>query len=249
MKQTTEMGLNRTGILTHRQMSEDMRAASENLPLSVESHDESLSAMKDIRRTYLESAEPIGSVPMPMTAKGAVKSGIQALTGTDPRILIDKLGERLAFERTGVRLYDALILKCQALVPDADLSKLRQIRNEEAQHVDLIRQCMEKLGADSSAQTPGADVAGVASMGILQVITDPRTTIEQSIQAIHAAELIDRDCWDLLIKIVQEAGLDDMVTAFQEAAESEQEHLEFVRQWHESVILKENASSVQPSVQ
>ena len=37
-----------------------------------------------------------------------LKTALNKLVGVSPEVLIDKLGERLAFERTGTRLYDAL---------------------------------------------------------------------------------------------------------------------------------------------
>jgi hypothetical protein len=48
-------------------------------------------------------------VPPPTSMKGMAKSALQALKGEKATVLIDKLAERLAFERTGTRLYETLI--------------------------------------------------------------------------------------------------------------------------------------------
>ncbi|HYF21309.1 MAG TPA: ferritin Dps family protein, partial [Ramlibacter sp.] len=79
-------------------------------------------------------------------------------------MLIDKLGERLAFERTGVRLYEALILKVATATSGlaVDGAQLRRIRDEEEAHFRLVGQCLQEIGADPTAMTPCADVIGVA---------------------------------------------------------------------------------------
>lgn len=249
MKQTTEMGFNRTGLATHPLESGEMTKAAA-LDVSGAAggegqHDEALEGIRSLKKFYLENADPIGTVPLPMSMKGAAKAGVQLLKGQDATLLIDKLGERLAFERTGVRLYDALIDKCRVQAPNADIQRLIVIRSEEAEHFKLIHSCLEQLGADPTAQTPGADTMGTASMGLIKVISDPRSTIEQSLQAIHAAELMDYDGWELLIKVARDADLDEMVKSFQEASEREMEHLDFVRKWHEELV----SVKPQPAIQ
>lgn len=50
---------------------------------------------------------------------------------------LDKLSERLAFERTGVRLYEALLNKCQTLgesAPGPTLEDIEHIGSEELEH-------------------------------------------------------------------------------------------------------------------
>jgi hypothetical protein len=65
--------------------------------------------------------------------KGVAKTGMQKLTGKKPEVLIDKLGARLAFERTGTRLYDALLGKCLVRrdeVKGLPIELLREFRDE-----------------------------------------------------------------------------------------------------------------------
>src|SRR5690554_4750596 len=91
-----------------------------------------------------------------------LKSAFDKVLGNNPELLLDKLGERLAYERTGVRLYEAMIAKALAcegsgaeLVPT-----LQQIRNDEQAHMILLINAIETLGADPTAMTPCADVVG-----------------------------------------------------------------------------------------
>jgi ferritin-like metal-binding protein YciE len=157
-------------------------------------------------------------------------------------VLIDKLGERLAFERGGTRLYEAMLLKCGALDGAAhpiDVDKLAHIRDEEEQHFHLLHQHIERLGADPTAMTPCADVVGVQALGIMQVISDPRTTVAQALNALLTAELADNASWELLIELAEQAGHNDMATEFASALQAESRHLQLVRGWLREAVMKE----------
>lgn len=232
------IGKNRTGVqMSPIDMKKMLAAMDSKLATPSSSGDES--AIAALRASYIAEADPVGSVPPPATVKGAVKSGAKMMMGERPQVLLDKLGERLAFERTGTRLYEALINKCQASEDSGiiELARLKHFHDEEARHFALVAQCIEKLGADPTAQTPCADVAGVESLGLLQVVTDPKTTPAQSLHAILVGELTDNAAWDELIVLAEELDMDEMVEQFMEAREHEREHLETVRNWHEQLTL------------
>ncbi len=171
-------------------------------------------------------ADRIGSVPVPGSAKGMLKTGFDMMKGKSPEVFIDKLGERLAFERNGVRLYEAMIAKARNLDSGNDLvGVLQHIRDEEFEHMMLVHAAMEKLGADPTAQTPSADVAGVMAMGIMQVLTDPRTNVAQCMNALLTAELADNAAWELLIELAQAAGHPNIADSFVHAKTQEDDHL------------------------
>lgn len=238
MEQSTQVGMNRTGIQMSPLDTDRMTEVSAQSHPSV-----SDATMVDMRSSYITEADPVGTIPVPGTVKGAVKTTVKKLTGNRPEVLIDKLGERLAFERTGTRLYDALLTKFESITDgstsDVPLDLLREFREQEAQHFELLAGCMEEIGADPTAQTPCADVAGVESMGILQVLTDPRTTPAQCLNAILIAELTDNVGWELLIGLAQEMGQTDMVQRFSVALSQEEKHLTHIKQWHEKMVLNE----------
>lgn len=164
---------------------------------------------------------------------------LRTLKGDSPHILFDKLGERLAFERTGARLYDALITKCEVLL-DGDISMtiddLEQIRADEARHFLLLSDAITSLGGDPTAQTPSADLAGVECMGLVQVLNDPCTSIAQSLHAMVTAELSDKAGWETLVALADEHDLLDMVDDFTDALNQEREHLALVQTWYEEAI-------------
>jgi rubrerythrin len=103
----------------------------------------------------------------------------------------------------------------------------------------MLVACMEKLGADPTAQTPCADVAGVESVGLLQVVTDPMTSVTQSLHAMLVAELTDNDAWDELVKLAREFGQDEMVALFEKAREAEREHLAGIRKLYQQATMYE----------
>jgi hypothetical protein len=239
MKQPTDLGMNKTGI----DMSPiDVQELLNGVKSSAPSSEGDESTLASYRRDYLSEAEPIGTVPVPGSLKGAAKSGMQKMMGRKPEVLLDKLGGRLAFERTGVRLYDGLLGKCLVRRDETDglpVDQLRHFRDEEARHFALLMDAMRGLGADPTAQTPAADVNAVASIGLMQVIADPRTSVAQSLHAIHIAELADNDGWQLLIKLAEESGQDEMAEKFRQALVEEDRHLATIREALEKMCMSE----------
>jgi rubrerythrin len=239
MQDSTEAaqpGRNRTGLQTSQELSEEMNDVVQ--PVAAATAD--ASPLNEVRLQYIREADPLGAIPPLIATKDADKTGAQLTAGAQPQIFVDKLAERLAYERGGTRLYDAVIAKFAAYageLPNASLQEVVKIRNEEASHAALIRTCLEQLGADPTAQTPSADLVGVATGGFLQAATDPRTTLAQTLQIALAAELIDVASWELLIAIAKQVGQDDMAERFQKAREHETEHVAKVRGWYESLAL------------
>jgi hypothetical protein len=240
----TRLGINRTGIQMSPRHAEEMLNASKMLDTAAsDEQGEAVDggALSATRLEYIATADPLGSVPAPATLKGAAKSGAKMLTGRRPQVFIDKLAERLAFERGGTRLYDAVYAK--AIANDAELDKvsaqeLLEIRDDEARHALLIKECMETLGADPTAQTPCADLAGVETAGLLQAASDPRTSLAQTLHAALAAELIDNEGWENLITLARDMGHDDMATRFQAALTEEGDHLIKVRKWYAALTME-----------
>ncbi len=234
--QTEHVGMNRTGIQMSPIDSKRMQDVDPSLQ-GDEAGDES--ALADLRSDYIANADALGSVPIPATLTGAVTTAVKMLSGDSPHILIDKLGERLAFERTGTRLYEALITKCEVML-DGDISMtiddLVQIRNDEARHFRLVNEAITSLGGDPTSQTPSADLVGVESMGLVQVINDPRTSVAQSLHAIVTAELSDKAGWETLVALADEHSMPDLVDKFTEALNQEREHLALVQTWYEEAI-------------
>lgn len=253
--EATTIGMNRTGTamspVDTKAMTEAADALSPAVPIDT-------AAMDADRLAYINEADAVGSIPPPASMKGMLKAGMARMKGGAPSVFLDKIGERAAFERSGTRLYEALITKYQAVqalgqevlvpadqLPPADgaaaapgsvagetpLQTLMRIRAEELAHFRMLGTAIEKMGGDPTAQTPCADVAATASMGILQVVTDPRTTLAQCLNAVLTAELTDNAGWELLIQLAEDAGETELAGRFLGALAEEQEHLAVVKGW------------------
>lgn len=241
MAHANQMGLNKTGIQMSPNQAEAMVEGTGLFDVGPIRYD----GLEKIRRSYIAESEPVGAVPLPGTLRGALSTGKEKLKGHNPEILINKLGERLAFERAGVRLYDAMILKCEAAADDGSggvisLELLRKFRNEEAEHFFMVRHAMESLGADPTAQTPDADVMGVASSGINKVLTEPRTSISQCLEALQIAELADNAAWELLRELCLGMGLGEIANEFQHAIAQEDVHAVTVNAWIRQLALRQS---------
>src|SRR5689334_21821132 len=110
-----ELLLNRTGIMTHAELAAELIQGAKEAEPSSEADP---SELAENRAEYLEQALPIGSKPMPVTEEETMNEQQEEGGALEPQalpLLLDKLGERLAFERQGTRLYEAVLQKCELL--------------------------------------------------------------------------------------------------------------------------------------
>jgi hypothetical protein len=231
MNQQATVGTNRTGIAAAPQRAQEMLAGMEEFAPTSEGSAQDIAR---VRIAYAKEAEPLGSMPLPAGMKNKAKTVMKAVMGAQPTLFMDKLGERLAFERSGTRLYEGLVSKHTAFGSFAggpSQGDLQEILQEEYRHFTMLSSTIEQLGGDPTAVTPSADLHTTASQGIVKVIVDPRTTLLQSLEAILIAELADNDCWEALIALAQQAGEDSLMKPFEQALVTEQEHLMKVRTW------------------
>lgn len=213
---------NRTGIATAPERAEEMTDGMDDFPPSSHGNGE----MAAEKRRYSDLHEPLGHVPMPPPGEHVDRD-----TWT---LFMDKLGERLAFERTGVRLYDGLLAKLDAhgsFARGPTRDELDQIRAQELEHFRTLCESVAELQGDPTAVTPAADLAGQIGSGVGAVIADPRTDLSASLEAILVAELQDNHAWEALIELARNAQRDDIAQRFEPFAEHEQEHLGKVRAW------------------
>jgi hypothetical protein len=232
----TDLGSNKTGISMSPIDTPRMLDAAMEIPVIPEGAGELL----NLRRAYVANApEPVGTMPPPLTPKGMGETALHALMGHKATVLLDKMGERLAFERTGTRMYDALMVKVVGgglTVVGPNVVDLEDLRDDELRHFELVRKHLVRLGADPTVQTPCADVAGVTAMGVLQVLNDPRTTLSQCLTAVLTTELADTAGWELLAKLAREAGEKEMADEFDLAHASEMEHDRRVKTWLDEMV-------------
>jgi hypothetical protein len=228
---TTHDRFNRTGLLTSSELGQEMIAATREFPPS---SDGSAEAVAEVRLAYVQQSETPDTMPRVTSAMAKKAGGTDQPPGDELVRLLDKLGERLAFEHAGARLYEALLSKHRAYGefqggPSAE--DLAHILSEEYEHADLLERAIKELGGDPTVLTPSANLAANVSMGLPQVVSDPRTNLLQCLEAIVVAELADNECWTALDQLARQAGHDDLGEACQIAIEHERDHLRKVRAW------------------
>ena len=214
MRQSARHGDNRTGIMTAPDRARAMVDATREFPPSATG---SAQAIADVRATYAQEGDTLGEMPAP-----------------GPATLMDKLGERLAFEHAGARLYEALLSKFEAYGSFAGgpgQQDLLHILEEEYEHADILERAIKNLGGDPTALTPSANLAATISAGLPQVLADPRANLLQSLEAILVAELADNECWKALEELARYAGEEELARQCAEAIKHERDHLRHVRTW------------------
>ncbi len=216
-------------LMTHHNRT-GMDVADESLRREV------LGLPRELAPTSRGSADDIARVRIRYARAGIPHGTMPPLPGVSGHLipLFDLLGARLQFERTGVRLYDALISKLDAYGSfDGGPSRheLEDLRDEELAHFRMLQHQITELGGDPTAVTPCANLQSTASRGIADVLLDPRTSLLDGLDTIIVAELADHEEWIGLVDLARDLGRSDLVHVFQSAQLTEDEHLSKVRRW------------------
>jgi ferritin-like protein len=248
---------NKTGIMDKgKNAKESIRGAREGKPSSRGGVEE----MNRMRTEAILESGPVGTLPsnedmleammklaMKSPGKFLAVSGKMSAQATQRELVmtfLNKLGERIAFERTGVRLYDAFLVKLEAYrLQELDVQDVRHIRDEELEHFRMLCEVMSDFGGDPTCETPAADLTGVESDGLLKVVTDPRTNPTQCLSAIVTAELADNEKWATLTELAEGIGFTKEAERFHQAVEEEREHLTKARNWHAALLMGQRTHS------
>src|SRR5690349_20686069 len=98
---------------------------------------------------------------------------MKKLAAKNPAKVIDLLNERLAFERAGVKLYDAIVERLRQ-TPDPILKPLlgqmQEHRDEEKEHEEWLEAQIRELGGDVHAPTEKSLLVQTESEGIERVV-------------------------------------------------------------------------------
>ncbi len=156
---------------------------------------------------------------------------MQKLADYNKEKLIDLLNERLAFERSGVKLYDRILEK---LKEESDSNVLRMLddmqehRDQEKEHEEWLEEQIRTLGGSAHAVTEHSDLVTRESKGIEEVVMSD-AELPHLIHALLAAELVDNAGWDLLVQLANEAGDREAKREFKKRLHHEEEHLLLTR--------------------
>lgn len=230
MKNTLESGLNRSGMATAPRMGPQMLQVPGLTPRS--SGDAKVIANE--RVVYAQESEPLATMPPPGSLKELAKQTLKLLKGQKALVFVDKVAERMAFERGGVRLYEALLSKYDAYgtwESGPSRADLEGIMRDELQHFHFLAEVLGMLGADATAVTPSADVHDVMASGMRLVLTDPRTDLRQCLEAMMTVELADNECWTTLVKLAHAYQETDLAERLQRCLDEERVHASRIRAW------------------
>ena len=145
MAPRTAQRVNRTGLGFAPELAQELIEGAEASTPSSAGNAGGIEAMRAI---YADAAEPIGTVPASVTPGKETKKARKKPTPA----LLDKLGGRLAFERSGVRLYEGVLLKYRvhgSWDGGPTEAELEHLRSEEREHFLMLHEKMEGW-----AQTP-----------------------------------------------------------------------------------------------
>lgn len=223
MTQSPRMGDNRTGIGADPEQAEAMMQVTEELARPTSS---GVGGTAEVHADYAREAGAIGSIPRSGARGEDVPESLAPL--------IDRLGARLAFERTSTRLYEALIRKLDGrggFAGGPGRRQLARIREEKREHFAMLRAAVLELGGDPTALTPSADIESMVGRGVGDVVSDPRTTLLEGLEALLVAELADRESWKALTEIAGACGRGEMAERLLGALWIEEDHLEALRGW------------------
>ena len=158
---------------------------------------------------------------------------MEQLAKKNAPFVLDVLNARLAFERTGVKLYDSVIEKIERSGDprfSAIVEELREIRAEEREHAEWLEMQIRGLGGRPDENSDMARLETEEGRGIESVICDGHAKIIHLVHALLAAELADNAGWDVLVQLADEAGDSAAKVELGRRMAEEAKHLLFIRE-------------------
>ncbi|AFE07062.1 hypothetical protein COCOR_06690 [Corallococcus coralloides DSM 2259] len=213
--------------------AEELEQVAREEPLRDSALPPSGSAVRFLRVHLMRIAGHLGELHLP-DFQEVVGHALQAVEGPAPLLFVAQLRERLAFERTSSRLYAGLLVKTHALgsYPGGPTpERLVELHNQELDHLNLIRECIYRLGVDAPQLTAHGDSADPRPHGLLRAVDDPCATLPDALRAVLISEILNNAGWAMLVDLAQELGPPDLAGAFREVLREETLHLEEVTTW------------------
>jgi rubrerythrin len=167
---------------------------------------------------------------------------MRRLVAKHPERVVDYLAERLAFERSGVRLYDALLERVREAEEPEVLSLvplLERQRDEEHEHVTWLQGQLEGLGAGPHPMSARAQLSYEETRGFAHVILETGAPLPHLLHALLAAELVDHAGWDLLVALADEAQDGEAQRELHRRRDEEARHLALCRELAERFALQQ----------
>ncbi len=167
---------------------------------------------------------------------------------SDARVLfVSKLGEKLAYDRAFLRLYEAYLDKrwgkdqSKPHVPDAGQTEFREIVATKRRQLDRLVNTIVAAGGSSESLVPSRELAAIAQLGIVSVFTDPGCSLRCLVQAIRVVELAGRNAGLYLMRVAyasRETLFAKELQAMQDESELKILSLDALSRWSKAGKLK-----------
>ncbi|RYZ37699.1 MAG: hypothetical protein EOO72_10345 [Myxococcaceae bacterium] len=183
----------------------------------------------------------------PSALRKRMSGALQSLKGAKTALFVDRLCERLSFEKTSSRLYASLLLKTHALgtyTGGPSSERLLELHNQELEHQALVREGLLRFGIPTSLRTPSGDVADSQSRALIQAVDAPGTSLLEALRATLVSELINNAGWAVLVDLAAELGPSDLEQSFREVLLAESRHLTEVTVWVTNGTYTDEASAL-----
>jgi hypothetical protein len=151
-----------------------------------------------------------------------------------PSLLIERLIDRLISAQERVALYTAALTKAVGVRDTAQLV-LERMGSDERQHCEVLRRHLVRLGFDP-AFTPPVREGGDAKR-ILEIITNPRTSVSQALCALLGAALAAVGDWETLARTARDAHDERMAAEFENLRVIAETHVQRIRDRAEAVAI------------
>ncbi|MBI4398154.1 MAG: hypothetical protein HY586_03420 [Candidatus Omnitrophica bacterium] len=147
--------------------------------------------------------------------------------------LLETLSECIVYERAQLILYTALFDKARSLRRGKMLlDELSFIRDQKLDHFQLFTEFAAQMGSPASVESCGMHAFHAVSRNVLEIVRHPYSALAQSFSVLLSSELTGNFylCWQRLIQLAENAGLEELTGPFEQALQSEMQHNEIIRQ-------------------
>lgn len=151
--------------------------------------------------------------------------------GRELKLLLEKLGEKLAYDRAFCRLYESFLKKRSTSflrnirVKGLELKTFERHVAMKAAHYEILQDAFLNLGGDPEAIVPSEDLSTIAKLGIVSIFVDPRANMRSILHSVRIVELTGKSTTLYLTRLAYAAGLDDLAMDLEQAVEENEESL------------------------
>lgn len=131
-------------------------------------------------------------------------------------MLLEKLGEKLGYERAFLRLYESFVHKKSLYAKRYLHAKSYEQKIFEnfaamkAAHCEILQTALIGLGGNPDHIVPSEDLAAIARLGIVTVFIHPHAKLKNLFHAVRIVELTGKSTTLFLIRLAYAAGAEDL---------------------------------------